>query len=159
MGSREWVMETGKDLPRRHGRHEKAMQCGGQGYAIDHDGATGTTERYKVPDGNKTGRCYNVGGRHFSASNVFFMLNQLPPDISERLQAWVVAGGYQSEEEALREALDALDERDQEKRRRWHDGNALAIEQSRQGLSKPLDDEAVLARLRARLATDGITGG
>ncbi len=43
------------------------------------------------------------------------MLNQLPPDISERLQAWVVAGGYRSEEEALREALDALDERDWEK--------------------------------------------
>jgi Arc/MetJ-type ribon-helix-helix transcriptional regulator len=87
------------------------------------------------------------------------MLNQLPPDISERLQAWVVAGGYRSEEEALRQALDALDERDQETRRRWHDGNALAIEQSRQGLSKPLDDEAVLARLRARLAADGITDG
>jgi Arc/MetJ-type ribon-helix-helix transcriptional regulator len=100
-----------------------------------------------------------VGGPLFSASKALFMLNQLPPDISERLQAWVVAGGYRSEEEALREALDALDERDQEKRRRWHDGNALAIEQSRQGLSKPLDDEAVLARLRARLAAEGITDG
>jgi Arc/MetJ-type ribon-helix-helix transcriptional regulator len=87
------------------------------------------------------------------------VLNQLPPDISERLQACVAAGGYRSEEEALREALNALDERDQEKRRRWHEGNALAIEQSRQGLSKPLDDEAVLGRLRARLAADGLTDG
>jgi Arc/MetJ-type ribon-helix-helix transcriptional regulator len=87
------------------------------------------------------------------------MLNQLPPDISQRLHAWVVAGGFQSEEEALREALDALDERDEARRQRWHDGNARAIELSRQGLSKPLDDEAVLARLRARLAADGITDG
>lgn len=57
----------------------------------------------------------------------------------------------------LRSALDALEERDQEKLRRWHEGNRIAIEQSRQGLSKPLDDEQVLQRLRARLAQEGIT--
>lgn len=85
------------------------------------------------------------------------MQYQLPPDISDRLQACVAAGGYRSEEEVLRDALDALEQREQEKLRRWHEGNEVAIEQSRQGLSKPLDDEAVLMRLRARLAAAGIT--
>jgi Arc/MetJ-type ribon-helix-helix transcriptional regulator len=85
------------------------------------------------------------------------MLHQLPPDISERLQACVASGSYRSEEEVLREALDALEQREQDKLRRWHEGNKIATEQSRQGLSKPLDDEAVVARLRQRLAAEGIT--
>jgi Arc/MetJ-type ribon-helix-helix transcriptional regulator len=82
---------------------------------------------------------------------------QLPPDLDHRVQAYLVAGGFQSEDDVLRTALDALEEREQEKLRRWHEGNRIALEQSRQGLSKPLDDEAVLARLRARLAKEGIT--
>lgn len=82
---------------------------------------------------------------------------QLPADICQRLEACIVGGGYASREEVLREALDALEQREQEKRTRWTDGNAIAIEQSRQGLSRPLDDAAVLARLRRRLAAEGIT--
>jgi len=82
---------------------------------------------------------------------------QLPADICQRLEACIATGGYQCEEEVLREALDALDQREQEKLRRWNDGNAIAIEQSRQGLSRPLDDAAVLARLRRRLAAEGIS--
>lgn len=82
---------------------------------------------------------------------------QLPHDISERLQACIATGSYRSEEEVLRDALDALAEREGDKLRRWHEGNQVAIEQSRQGLSQPLDDQAVLARLRARLAAVGIT--
>ncbi len=46
--------------------------------------------------------------------------------------------------------------RDQEKLRRWHEGNAISEEQARLGLAKPLDDEAVIARVRARLAEQGI---
>lgn len=84
------------------------------------------------------------------------MSYQLPPDLDDRVQAYVVAGAFQNEDDVLRTALDALEEREQEKLRRWHDGNRLAIEQSKQGLSKPLDDEAVLARLRERLAREGI---
>jgi len=76
---------------------------------------------------------------------------QLPPDLDHRVQAYVAAGGFQNEDEVLRAALDVLEERELEKLRRWHDGNRIATEQSKQGLSKPLDDEAVLARLRARL--------
>ena len=79
------------------------------------------------------------------------MSYQLPPDLDHRVQAYVAAGGFQNEDEVLRAALDVLEERELEKLRRWHDGNRIATEQSKQGLSKPLDDEAVLARLRARL--------
>jgi Arc/MetJ-type ribon-helix-helix transcriptional regulator len=70
--------------------------------------------------------------------------------------AYLGAGGYHNEDDVLRTALDALEEREREKLRRWHEGNRIAIEQSAQGLSKPLDDEAVIARLRARLAREGI---
>jgi hypothetical protein len=54
--------------------------------------------------------------------------------------------------------MDALDQIEQDKLLRWHKRNNLAAEQSGQGLSKPLDDEAVLARLRNRLAQEGILG-
>jgi Arc/MetJ-type ribon-helix-helix transcriptional regulator len=81
---------------------------------------------------------------------------QLPPDLDYRVQAYLADGGYQNEDEVLRTALDALVEREQEKLRRWDERNRLAIEQSARGLSKPLDDEAVIARLRARLAKEGI---
>jgi Arc/MetJ-type ribon-helix-helix transcriptional regulator len=81
---------------------------------------------------------------------------QLPPDINVRVQAYLGSGAYSSEEDVLRTALDALEERDEEKLRRWHEGNRIAMEQSRLGLSKPLDDEAVLQRLRTRLAQEGI---
>jgi Arc/MetJ-type ribon-helix-helix transcriptional regulator len=81
---------------------------------------------------------------------------QLPADICQRLEACLAGGGFQNEAEVLREALDALEQREQEKRRRWNDGNAIATEQSQLGLSRPLDDAAVLARLRRRLAAEGI---
>ena len=82
---------------------------------------------------------------------------QLPPDLDHRIQTYLSAGGFQNEDDVLRSALDALEEREQAKLRHWHEGNRIAIEQSQQGLSKPLDDEAVIARLRARLAKEGIT--
>lgn len=81
----------------------------------------------------------------------------LPADITQRLQACVARGSHQSEEEVLRDALDALEQREQQKLASWHDGNAIAMDQSRQGLSQPLDDDAVVARLRQRLAAAGIT--
>ena len=81
---------------------------------------------------------------------------KVPPDLDDRIQAYIVSGGFQDENEVLSIALDALEEREQEKLRRWHEGNRIAMEQSRQGLSKPLDDEAVIGRLRERLAREGI---
>jgi Arc/MetJ-type ribon-helix-helix transcriptional regulator len=84
------------------------------------------------------------------------MLYQFPSDISQRLDACLVSGSYQNQDDVLRDALDALEQREQEKLRRWNEGNQMALEQSRQGLSRPLDDAAVIDRLRKRLAAEGI---
>ena len=81
---------------------------------------------------------------------------QFPPDIEERLKARMSDGRYQTEDEVLREAMDALDQLEQDKLTRWDERNRIAMQQSRQGLSRPLDDEAVLDRLRERLAREGI---
>ena len=51
--------------------------------------------------------------------------------------------------------MDALDQLEEQKLTRWREGNRIAQEQSQQGLSKPLDDEAVLGRLRSRLESEG----
>ncbi len=79
------------------------------------------------------------------------MSYELPEDLQQRVRARLENGKYESENHVLRDALDALEQLEQEKLRRWHEGNRIAIEQSRAGLSRPLDDEAVLARLEQRL--------
>ena len=84
------------------------------------------------------------------------MSYQFPPDIEERLKARMSDGRYQSEDDVLREAMNALDQLEQDKLIRWEQRNRLSTRQSEQGLSKPLDDEAVLGRLRERLAKEGI---
>lgn len=81
---------------------------------------------------------------------------QFPPDIEERFRVRMSDGRYQSEDDVLREAMDALDQLEQDKLIRWDERNRLAVRQSQEGLSKPLDDEAVLGRLRERLAKEGI---
>lgn len=86
------------------------------------------------------------------------MAYELPTDIRERLKARLEEGAYQSEDEVLRDAMDALDQRELDRVTRWNERNQLAIEQSQQGLSKPLDDDQVLNRLRERLAKEGILG-
>ncbi|REK17730.1 MAG: hypothetical protein DWQ37_05675 [Planctomycetota bacterium] len=84
------------------------------------------------------------------------MAYQFPPDLAERIQQQIATGAYASADDVLRDALGALEQFEQEKRTRWHERNRLAVEQSEQGLSKPLDDARVLARLRERLAQEGI---
>ena len=86
------------------------------------------------------------------------MAYEIPTDIRERLKARLDEGAYQSEDDVLRDAMDALDQIEQEKLVRWNSRNELAAQQSEQGLSKPLDDQRVLARLRKRLAQEGILG-
>jgi len=81
---------------------------------------------------------------------------QFPSDIEDRLRVRMSDGRYQSEDDVLREAMDALDQVEQDKLIRWHERNRLATRQSEEGLSKPLDDAAVLGRLRERLAQEGI---
>jgi len=80
------------------------------------------------------------------------MSYQLPPDLDERVKAEMSRRGLQSEDDVLREALDALNQLEDEKRRRWQEGNEVAIEQSRRGLSQPLDLDAILARVEERVA-------
>lgn len=84
------------------------------------------------------------------------MSHQVPPDIEERLQSRIKDGRYECTDAVLRDAMDALDQVEHDKLLRWNERNRLAIQQSQQGLSKPLDDEAVLQRLRSRLAAEGI---
>jgi Arc/MetJ-type ribon-helix-helix transcriptional regulator len=82
------------------------------------------------------------------------MSYELPADIRNRVNGWLDLGVYQSEDDVIREAMDALDLVEQDKRTRWHERNRLAAEQSAQGLSRPLDDQKVLERLRERLTKD-----
>lgn len=80
------------------------------------------------------------------------MQYQFPPDLDERVRARMTDGAYQSEDDLLREALDALDDRERQLLQRWHEGNRIAMEQSRQGLSKPLDLDRVMEQVTKRMA-------
>ena len=81
---------------------------------------------------------------------------QFPPDLEQRVKARLTDGSYQSEDELLRDAMNALDALDREKLRLFQEGNRIATEQSRLGLSKPLDLSAVLTRVEQRVAAKGI---
>jgi Arc/MetJ-type ribon-helix-helix transcriptional regulator len=80
------------------------------------------------------------------------MTYQFPPDIEQRVQARMSVCGHESADDVLREAMDALETLEQSKLRRWNERNQIAIEQSRQGLSKPLDLESLLERVERRFA-------
>lgn len=80
------------------------------------------------------------------------MSYQFPPDIDERVKARMVSRGFHSEDDVLREAMDALEQIEQDKRTRWHERNQTAIDQSRLGLSKELDLDAILARVEERVS-------
>ena len=84
------------------------------------------------------------------------MAYQFPADVEQLIKERMALGVYSSEDEVLRDALGALEQLEQERLARWDERNRLAIEQSEQGLSRPLDDKRVLARLRERLAREGI---
>jgi Arc/MetJ-type ribon-helix-helix transcriptional regulator len=86
------------------------------------------------------------------------MSYEFPTDIQNRLQARLVDGVYQNEDDVIRDAMDALDQAEVDRITRWNDRNELAVQQSKQGLSARLDDAKVLSRLRERLAQEGIVG-
>ncbi len=86
----------------------------------------------------------------------FSVAYQFPADIDQLIKERIALGAYTSEDEVLRDALRALEQLEQERLARWDERNRLAIEQSKQGLSRPLDDLRVLARLRERLAREEI---
>lgn len=79
------------------------------------------------------------------------MQYEFPPDLRERVQARMTHGEYLSEDDLLRKALDALEDRELQLLQRWHEGNRIAMEQSRQGLSKPLDLDCVMEQVTKRM--------
>jgi Arc/MetJ-type ribon-helix-helix transcriptional regulator len=86
----------------------------------------------------------------------FLMITSvLPDDIRSRIAAYVVEGAFDSDVDVLRAAMDALDAKDQFQLAEFHRKNEIAMEQSRRGESKPLDKEAMLARLQKRLDAEG----
>ena len=80
------------------------------------------------------------------------MSYQFPPDLDQRVKAQMASFGMPDEDDVLRAALDALEQLEQEKLHRWQNGNNIAIEQSRRGLSKPLDIDALFERVEQRVA-------
>jgi Arc/MetJ-type ribon-helix-helix transcriptional regulator len=80
---------------------------------------------------------------------------QMPPDIQQWVDAHLNAGAYKSTDEVFRDAMNALDELDREKLRLFEVGNRIAEEQSRLGLSKPLNLAAVLERVEQRVTSRG----
>jgi len=84
------------------------------------------------------------------------MSYQFPDDLEQRLKARLASDKYQTEDDVIRDAFDALEQLEQEKLRRWHEGNCTAIQQSRLGLSKPLDEDKLIAEVTAELAKEGV---
>ena len=75
-----------------------------------------------------------------------------PQDVQQWVDARLSAGPYQSPDDVLRDAMKALDELDRERLRLFQEGNRIATEQSKLGLSKPLDLSALLSRVERRVA-------
>lgn len=82
----------------------------------------------------------------------------IPSDYTAIIQQAVASGAYPTPEAALRHALELFAEEQakgsEAKLERWQQRNEESIHQSEQGLSKPLDETAVVSRLRARLAEE-----
>ena len=80
----------------------------------------------------------------------------IPSDYAAIIQQAVASGAYATPEAALRHALELFAAEqakgDESKLERWHQRNDESISQSQQGLSRPLDEEAVIDRLNSRLA-------
>ena len=85
------------------------------------------------------------------------MSHVIPTNIQQRIEALMASGEYENEDVVLEQAIDALAwrRREEEKLRRWNERNRQAADESRRGLSKPLDLEAVLNRVETRVAEDG----
>ena len=85
------------------------------------------------------------------------MSHVITTNIQQRIEALMASGEYDNEDVILEQAIDALAwrRREEEKLRRWNERNRQAVDESRQGLSKPLDLEAVLNRVETRVAEDG----
>lgn len=77
-----------------------------------------------------------------------------PPDLKQLVDAQMTRGGYHSEDELLRDAVQALSEMDQRQRELREEIQSRMTSVGK-GLSKPLDLAAFQAEARRRLSTDG----
>lgn len=80
-----------------------------------------------------------------------------PEEIQQFVNAEVASGHYPAAEDVIVDALRCL--RDvRQQREEFATRLALSIEQANRGEAKPLDIDALMQRVEARLARDGKTG-
>ncbi len=86
------------------------------------------------------------------------MAHQFPPDVEERIKAKLATGQYDSEDDVIRDALEALEyyRRYQRELSDLRETLRVAEEQSRLGQSGPFDAEATKRVVRERLAQQDI---
>ena len=82
------------------------------------------------------------------------MAYAFPPDLKQLVEAQMTRGGYQSEDELLREAVQALSEMDR-RHAELRDEIQSRVATTGKGLSKPLDIDAFKAEARRRLSAEG----
>jgi Predicted transcriptional regulators containing the CopG/Arc/MetJ DNA-binding domain len=91
---------------------------------------------------------YTDGDRgKFSGSN---NVSSLPADVEIRVDECVKNGGFESQAEVLRAAMDALEKDERFKFSEFLRKNQLAEQQSQNGESIELDEEDLYRRLRER---------
>ena len=87
------------------------------------------------------------------------MAYQFPPDVEELIKAQLETGEYESEDDVIRDAHQALEEycRYQRELTDLKDKLRVAEEQSQRGQTGPFDAEETKRQVRERLAEQGIT--
>jgi putative addiction module CopG family antidote len=83
------------------------------------------------------------------------MSYQLPPDVEKLVREQLVAGGYVSADDVLRDALRVFGELKARHDQILADVN-IGIAQAEQGLARPLDVNALIDRCTQTLAHEGI---
>ncbi len=83
------------------------------------------------------------------------MSYQFPSDIQARLDAFLQAGGFQSEDDVIRHAIAALVQIESDKRKRWNERNQMAEDDFANGRMEPLDREQFWQEMREQLMREG----
>lgn len=84
------------------------------------------------------------------------MSYQFPSDIQARLDAFLQAGTFRSEDDVIRHAIAALVQVESDKRQRWDERNRMAEDDFVQGRMAPLDREQFWQEMREQLVREGI---
>jgi putative addiction module CopG family antidote len=83
------------------------------------------------------------------------MAYQFPPDVAKLVKEQIIAGGYGSEDEVLRDALRVFGEFKARREQLLAEVRA-GVDQAERGLARPLDVNALIDRCTLRLAEEGI---